>query len=65
MKIAAILAFSMLVVLANAQGNYKKVCYFANWPYYRPGKLKEIITFSVVNLKIIFLQELGSMVWTN
>ncbi|EFX79125.1 hypothetical protein DAPPUDRAFT_304901 [Daphnia pulex] len=37
MKIAAILAFSMLVVLANAQGNYKKVCYFANWARYRNG----------------------------
>jgi hypothetical protein len=65
MKIVAILAFALLVTLANAQGNYKKVCYFANWPYYRSGKLKEIITFSVVNLKIIFLQELGSMAWTN
>ncbi|EFX90232.1 hypothetical protein DAPPUDRAFT_220226 [Daphnia pulex] len=37
MKIVAILAFALLVTLANAQGNYKKVCYFANWPYYRSG----------------------------
>ncbi|XP_057364708.1 acidic mammalian chitinase-like [Daphnia carinata] len=35
MKIVAILAFSLAIALANAQGNYKKVCYFANWAYYR------------------------------
>ncbi|KAK4016542.1 Chitotriosidase-1 [Daphnia magna] len=37
MKVVAILAFSLLVTLASAQGNYKKVCYFANWAYYRNG----------------------------
>lgn len=37
MKIVALLALCLIVTLVNAQGNYKKVCYFANWPYYRPG----------------------------
>ena len=43
MKIVVVLAFSILATLANfpketsAQGNYKKVCYFANWAYYRQG----------------------------
>jgi chitinase len=37
MKIVVLLALSLLVTLANAQGNYKKVCYFANWAVYRYG----------------------------
>nr|CAH0111505.1 unnamed protein product [Daphnia galeata] len=37
MKLVVVLALSLLVTLANAQGSYKKVCYFANWAYYRNG----------------------------
>lgn len=41
MKIVALLALCLLVTSVNTQGSYKKVCYFANWPYYRQGKIKQ------------------------
>lgn len=48
MKIVALLAVAFLVTLANpiqAQGNYKKVCYYANWAIYRPSKLIIFLCF--------------------
>lgn len=42
MKIVAVLAVTAMVALAIAPqpvaaNNYKKVCYFANWAFYRQG----------------------------
>lgn len=39
MKFVFLLAAALLLTFPGGQAhNYKKVCYFANWAYYRPGK---------------------------